>query len=117
MGSGRDCARFMMMKITSVNTVGNTVAHPLPRLAHPIIHCWYNILQRKLIMTEQNDDPLLPKKSLFNIVEVAQYFDVTDRTIRLWIEHGHLEKEVIVGVMRIPRESILKCRFNKKILP
>ncbi len=37
------------------------------------------------------DDPLLPQKSLFRVDEVASYFDVTDRCIRLWIEHGHLE--------------------------
>jgi excisionase family DNA binding protein len=58
------------------------------------------------------DDPLLPKKSLFRIDEVATYFSVTDRTIRLWIEHGHLQSEMIVGSVRIPRDSILHCRFN-----
>lgn len=60
------------------------------------------------------DDPLLPQKSLFRIDEVAQYFGVTDKTIRLWIDHKHLEKEKIVGTIRISRESILKCRFRKK---
>lgn len=63
-------------------------------------------------MTEKNDDELLPKKSLFNIFEVSQYFGVTERTIRLWIEHGHLKSEKIVGSTRITRESILICRFN-----
>lgn len=63
-------------------------------------------------MTEEKEDNLLPKKSLFNIYEVAEYFQVTERTIRLWIEHGHLKGEKIVGSMRISRESILECRFN-----
>lgn len=58
------------------------------------------------------DDPLLPKKSLFRIDEVATYFSVTDRTIRLWIEHGQLQSEMIVGSVRIPRASVLRCRFN-----
>jgi len=65
-------------------------------------------------MSEENDDPLLPKKSLFSIYEAAEYFGVTDRTIRLWIEHGHLTSEKIVGSVRISRESIIQCRFKKK---
>ncbi len=65
-------------------------------------------------MTEENEDSLLPKKSLFNIPEVADYFCVTERTIRLWIEHGHLSSEKIVGSVRVSRESIIRCRFNKK---
>jgi len=65
-------------------------------------------------MTNKQDDNLLPKKSLFNVYEVAEYFGVTDRTIRLWVEHGHLVCEKIVGSIRIPRESIIRCRFNIK---
>jgi len=59
-----------------------------------------------------NDDTMLPRKSLFRIDEVAQYFRVSERCIKLWIEHGHLEKEKIVGSIRISRESILRCRFR-----
>ena len=55
----------------------------------------------------------LPEKDLFRVDEVADYFGVDERTIRLWIEHGHLVREKIVGVIRIPRESIIKCRFPK----
>ena len=57
----------------------------------------------------------LPKKDLFRVDEIASYFSVTDRTIRLWIEHGHLKSEKIVGSIRITRDSVLKCRFNKYI--
>jgi len=66
-------------------------------------------------MYESIYDERLPNKSLFRIEEVAQYFCVTERTIRLWIEHGHLTGEKIVGSVRISRESILLCRFKKRI--
>jgi hypothetical protein len=56
----------------------------------------------------------LPNKELFRIDEVAQYFGVSERCIRLWIEHGHLKREKIVGIARVPRASIIACRFNKK---
>jgi len=49
----------------------------------------------------------LPNKALFRVDEVAEYFDVTDRCIRLWIEHGHLKAQKIVGIIRIHRDSIL----------
>lgn len=55
----------------------------------------------------------LPNKDLFRIDEVARYFDVSERCIRMWIQHGHLEKEIIQGTTRISRQSILDCRFNK----
>jgi len=54
----------------------------------------------------------LPKKELLRVDEAALYFSVTDRCIRLWIEHGHLEAVKIVGSIRITRESALKCRFG-----
>jgi len=55
----------------------------------------------------------LPKKELLRVDEVATYFSITDRCVRLWIEHGHLKAEKIVGTIRITRESVLKCRFAK----
>ena len=58
------------------------------------------------------DDSFLPKKDLFRIDEVAEYFSVTDRCIQLWIAHGHLEKDPTPGRTRISRESILRCRFG-----
>ncbi len=65
-------------------------------------------------MSDEKEDLNLPKKSLFSIYEVAEYFGVTDRTVRLWIEHGHLTSEKIVGSVRVSRESIIQCRFRKK---
>jgi len=53
----------------------------------------------------------LPQKELLRVDEVANFFSVTDRCIRLWIEHGHLKAETIVGTTRITRESVLRCRF------
>jgi len=54
----------------------------------------------------------LPRKDLFRVDEVAKYFDVTERTIFSWIAQGHLKAEKIVGTLRIPRGSILNCRFG-----
>ena len=61
------------------------------------------------------DDPRLPDKGLFRVDEAANYFQVSERTIRLWIDHNHLEAAKIVGTIRIPRNSILKCRFRSGI--
>ncbi len=70
---------------------------------------------KKVEKPEIADDSMLPQKSLFRIDEVARYFDVSDRTIRMWVQHGHLIKEKVQGVARISRQSILDCRFNKKV--
>lgn len=60
---------------------------------------------------EQNvESANLPQKDLFRIDEVARYFDNSERTIRLWIDHGHLEAEKVVGSIRVTRTSILSCR-------
>jgi excisionase family DNA binding protein len=57
----------------------------------------------------------LPNKRLFRVSEVAAYFEVTDRTVYLWIQHGHLETEMTPhGQWRITKESLDKCRFAKK---
>ncbi len=54
----------------------------------------------------------LPNKELLRVEEVADYFSVTKKTIYLWIDHDHLKAEKIAGsVVRITRESVLKCRF------
>ena len=63
------------------------------------------------------DDPRLPDKSLFRVDEAAQYFDVAARTIYLWIEHGILNAEKYGGTIRIPRISILGCRFKSRFNP
>jgi len=57
----------------------------------------------------------LPKKDLFRLDEVAAYFDVTEKTVRLWIDHGHLQAEQIVGGVRINRNSILSLRILKNM--
>jgi excisionase family DNA binding protein len=40
--------------------------------------------------------------------EVAQFFDVTVRTVYNWVDEGVLKSVSIGGVVRIPRESILQ---------
>lgn len=54
-----------------------------------------------------DDDPMLENKSLFRVDEVASYFSVTDRCVRLWISHGHIKAKKIVGGVRLTRDSIL----------
>jgi excisionase family DNA binding protein len=55
----------------------------------------------------------LPGKATYRVSEVAGYFDVTERTVYLWIEHGHLEVEFTpMGQKRITKESLDNCRFN-----
>jgi len=56
----------------------------------------------------------LPDKELLRVNEVAAFFSVTERTVRLWIEHGDLTAEKIVGTVRIPREAVLNCRVKFK---
>ena len=57
----------------------------------------------------------LPAKPLLRVSEVADYFDVTERTVYLWIQNGHLQTiQTPRGQWRITRESIDSCRFKKK---
>ena len=53
----------------------------------------------------------LPDKKLLRTSEAAAYFGVSERTIRLWIEHGKLDAEKTTGTLFIPRQSILKFRL------
>jgi excisionase family DNA binding protein len=53
----------------------------------------------------------LPTKNLLRVSECAAYFGVHERTIRLWIEHGHLIAEKPVGTVFISRESIKNFRL------
>ena len=53
-----------------------------------------------------------PTKPLLRIDEVAAYFDVHPRTIRLWIEHGHLSAERLAGSIRVTRELIINFRLK-----
>jgi len=59
-------------------------------------------------------DKYLPKKDVFRIDEVATYFDVSERIIRLWIDHGLLTREQYVkkGMIRVTRESIVRFRLK-----
>ena len=59
----------------------------------------------------------LPNKDLFRIDEVATYFSVTERTVRLWLDHGHLIAAKKAGTIRILRKSILDCHIldNRKV--
>ena len=57
----------------------------------------------------------LPNRPTLRVSEVAAYYGVTERTVYLWIEHGHLKTEKTpAGQWRITRESFDECRFAKK---
>lgn len=57
----------------------------------------------------------LPQKELLRIDEVASYFSVSNRTVRLWIKHGDLAAVKIFGTVRIYREDVRKCCVKLKI--
>ena len=70
-------------------------------------------------IVEVADTPVtdLPTKNLLRVSEVAAYFNVHERTIRLWIEHGHLQAEKPVGTVFISRESIKNFRLmGRKVI-
>jgi excisionase family DNA binding protein len=56
----------------------------------------------------------LPEKELLRVDEVAAYFDVSTRTIYLWIDHGHLQAEKLAGSIRITLKSILNFRLKSR---
>ena len=60
----------------------------------------------------QVDDPLAGK-NLLRIDEAATYFGISTDCVKLWIDHGHLQKENMLGPIRISRASILGCRFRR----
>lgn len=54
-------------------------------------------------------------KTLLRVSEVAMYFNVTERTVYLWIENGHLETEMTPGgQLRITKDSVDNCRFANR---
>lgn len=54
----------------------------------------------------------LPNKELFRVEEVAEYFGVSQRTVRTWISRGKIKAEKIIGTVRISRQSIMDCRVD-----
>jgi excisionase family DNA binding protein len=61
----------------------------------------------------------LPEKELLRVEEVAEYLGVSKSTVYLYIDNGILPdvEKYSPGVIRIPRESVLKCRLAKKLKP
>lgn len=61
----------------------------------------------------------LPNKDLLRVDEVAEYLGISRSTVYLYIDHGILPdvEKYSPGVIRIPRESVLKCRLSKKLRP
>lgn len=51
-------------------------------------------------------------KELLRVDEVAAYFDVSERTVYLWVEHGKLEgRKLARNILRVTRVSVLACGF------
>ena len=56
----------------------------------------------------------LPEKDNLNVIEVAEYFGVTSKTIKNWIKARSLTAFKIRGTVRITRESVVFLR-NKAL--
>lgn len=73
-------------------------------------------------MNEKNNNKrrirteLLPKPVLLRISEVAYYFGVCERSVRNWIEHGHLDaiSNPGGGEIRITKDSVEKWMIRLK---
>ncbi len=50
----------------------------------------------------------LPNRDFYRFSEIAQYLVMSEKTVRDYIAHGHLEKVRHRGMMWIPRYSIIK---------
>jgi len=60
--------------------------------------------------------PGLADKPTYRVSEVAYYYGCTEQTVRVWIDHGHLETvDTPGGQRRITRESLDSCRFRLKL--
>lgn len=74
-----------------------------------------NIIERPTEKkAEEPDDKFLPKKDLFRIDEVAQYFDVSPGTVRTLIAHKHFDTEMVRQQVRITRPSIMRYRKRQR---
>jgi hypothetical protein len=60
--------------------------------------------QPKVAKTEPKIDETI------SFFEASQYLKTSESTIKIWIDHGHLES--ING--RIPMRSITMCKFNSR---
>ena len=59
----------------------------------------------------------LPNRALLRVDEVAEYFNVSNKTIYLWIDHGLLIAEKYKGIIRIPKEAITSFRLANRMRP
>ena len=65
----------------------------------------------KLVETYGIDNEV-PSKPVFGVNEAAYQLGVSTGTIRLWIDHGKLGYEKIIGSIRIPRSEIIRLRIE-----
>ena len=57
----------------------------------------------------------LPNRRLLRISEVADFFGVGERCVRLWIEHGQLKAVATPGGgVRVEKRSVESCFYVKR---
>jgi hypothetical protein len=59
---------------------------------------------------EKKEETVINDSETVSIYEASQRLATSERTVKMWIDHGHLTS--ING--RIPVRSITECRFNTR---
>jgi len=61
---------------------------------------------------EQQKSPEIEQKpeETVSFFEASQHFRTSESTIKMWVDHGHLEERG----GRIPMRSITMCKFNSR---
>jgi excisionase family DNA binding protein len=54
----------------------------------------------------------LPDKAYFRVDELADYWRVSEKTIRRWIKGGSLNAIKLNGSIRVPKEAVI--RFERR---
>lgn len=72
-------------------------------------------IKEKGVEPQIMEDPF-PNKELLRYDEVARFWNVDVRTIRLWVDHGHLKMVLTPSKQpRIPKESCFECLIAQKV--
>ena len=101
----------MQKKMSSTSEIGEETEKALARAGKPLPEV-------KKVVKPESDYPYdggLPDKDLLRVDEVAAYFNVSASTVYLWIDHGILASEKYNRMLRVPRESVVKCRMKHRI--
>ena len=58
-------------------------------------------------MKKTTAEAMLPDKAYFRIDEIAEYWGVTERSVRSYIDNGNLKAVRVGGTIKIPREAVI----------